>query len=307
LSDGAKEHFEGGRLSYKGEYLKPAKRLLVDLVVSKVGLEKALAFADRLFKRLERQGHRVVIAPHGEDLRRAGVHEDEDSRRREDYNNLWYPCRCTVAYFGTVAIGLTVIEMVEDIEMRYVDGEYIRANDPKTRMRELISRRPTWTTTQAKPTGRLRLQAFSPYPLASWVRSWQESKTRGMGSQIKNIVEGLEAAAPEIVRLLEEGERRAEIEHREWLKRQEEWRIEEKKRRAALAHKESRVDLLQIIRDWGEANRIEQFFQDAERRAADLGESERVRVLERLKLARGMVGSVDAMDHFIQWKSPEER
>lgn len=74
-----------------------------------------------------------------------------------------------------------------------------------------------------------------------------------------------------------------------------------------MALKESRGELFQIISEWSEANRIELFFQDAERRAAGLEESERVRVLERLKLARGMIGSADAMDHFMEWKSPEER
>lgn len=38
LIRGAKGHFEGGRTSRDSEYLKPAKRLLVDLVVSKRGL-----------------------------------------------------------------------------------------------------------------------------------------------------------------------------------------------------------------------------------------------------------------------------
>jgi len=42
LTSDAKSHFEAGRLSYSAEYLKPAKRLLVDLAVTKTGLDKAL-------------------------------------------------------------------------------------------------------------------------------------------------------------------------------------------------------------------------------------------------------------------------
>ncbi len=38
-----------------------------------------------------------------------------------------------------------------------------------------------------------------------------------------------------------------------------------------------------------------------------LNEEERDRLLERLRLARELVGSIDALDHFLQWRSPEER
>lgn len=67
---GAKAHFETGSLSYEGDYLKPAKKLLLDLAVTKAGLDKALSFANELFLSLEENGHRVVIAPHGEYLGR---------------------------------------------------------------------------------------------------------------------------------------------------------------------------------------------------------------------------------------------
>ena len=49
LTIGAKVHFETGRLSYEAGYLKPAKRNIVDLVVSKTGLDKALSFATMAF------------------------------------------------------------------------------------------------------------------------------------------------------------------------------------------------------------------------------------------------------------------
>jgi len=44
--------------------------------------------------------------------------------------------RCTVVYIGTVAIGLTVIELSEKAEGRYVNGEYVRLTDfvPKRRV-----------------------------------------------------------------------------------------------------------------------------------------------------------------------------
>lgn len=32
-------------------------------------------------------------------------------------------------YIGTLAIGLTIIEMSEEVEVRYVNGKYIRESD----------------------------------------------------------------------------------------------------------------------------------------------------------------------------------
>jgi hypothetical protein len=147
---GAKEHFETGRLSHEGDYLKPAKKLLIDLVVSKTGLDKALSFANDLFLFLEAKGHRVVIAPNNEQFWRADVDEHEEPRKNNGYNNLWSPWRSTVVYIGTVAIGLTVIEMSEEVKVRYVNGKFIREEDyipPKRGPHPY-----TWTTEKISQT-----------------------------------------------------------------------------------------------------------------------------------------------------------
>lgn len=309
LLNGAKALFESGRLSYEVGYLKPAKRLLVDLIVTKTALDKTLTFANQLFLLLEERGHRVVLSPKTETFRRSSVDEYEVPRKRGgyDFNNLWCPYRCTVVYVGTVAIGLTIIEMVEEVEVRYVDGKYIREKDYVPSKRRGYGFDRGWKTKKDFSTGRLRLQAYSPYPRAEWVYRWQETNNRDLVSQTKAIVKELERATVEIARLVEEGERQAEIERREWEAQQEERRREEAERRAAEALKKSKEELLQIIAGWAEANRIEQFFQDAERRAAKLSGDKKLKMLERLKLARKLVGSVDALDHFMAWRSPDER
>lgn len=309
LIHGAKELFEAGRLSRDVAYLKPFKRLLVDLIVTKAALDKSLTFANQLFLRFEERGHRVVLSPKTENFRRAAVDEYEVPRRRGgyDFNNLWCPYRCTVVYVGTVAIGLTIIEMAEEVEVRYVDGKYIRDKDYVQPKRRSYAFDHSWATNKDFPTGRLRLQAYSPYPRAAWSRCWQETKSRDLGSKIKTIVKELKAAAADIARLVEEGERQAELERQRWEAEQEQLRREETKRRAAQARKDSTADLLQIIAGWAEANRIEKFFRDAERRAGNLGGEEKVKMLERLRLARELVGSIDALDHFLAWRSPDER
>lgn len=166
LIRGAKSLFEVGRLSYEGGYLKPGKYLLPDLTVTKSGLDKALSFANQLFLSLEERGHRVVIAPYGEHFRREAVDEREKPGKSHHYNNLWSPGRPTVVYIGTVAIGLTIIEISEEVEACYVNGEYVRTSDyvPPKRGRYAIDH--GWTTKKDFPTGRLCLQAYSPYPRA---------------------------------------------------------------------------------------------------------------------------------------------
>lgn len=62
-----------------------------------------------------------------------------------------------------------------------------------------------------------------------------------------------------------------------------------------------------IIRAWAETKRIEEFFADAERRAEDLSDDEKGIGLERLKLARELVGSTDALKWLRSWMAPDER
>ena len=161
---GAKPLFEAGRLSWHGKYLKPTKKLLVDLAVTQTGLDKAIAFANELFLALEARDHRVVIAPNSEHFHRAKVDERENPGKGHHHNDLWSPMRCTVVYIGTVAIGLTVIEMSEEAEARYMNGEYVRLTDYVPKRRGRYAQDYGWTNTHDFPTGRLCLQAYSPYP-----------------------------------------------------------------------------------------------------------------------------------------------
>ena len=117
----------------------------------------------------------------------------------------------------------------------------------------------------------------------------------------------MEKATVEIARLVEEGERQAEIERQRWEAQQERWRREEDARRAAKALKDSREELLQIIDAWVEAKRLEAFFGDAERRARDLPDGQNERSIERLRQARALIGSTDALERFDAWRAPEER
>jgi len=307
LTIDAKSHYEAGRLSYSGGYLKPAKKLLIDLAITKTGLDKALSFANQLFLALETRGHRVLIAPNTERFCRADVDEREIPEKHNHYNNLWSPQRCTVVYIGTVAIGLTIIELSENVESRYINGEYVRLSDyvPKRRDRYVADR--GWTSTHDFPTGRLCLQAYSPYPRAQWTQQWRETKKRDLSPRIPAIISELTKATVDIARLVEEGERQAVLERQRWAAQIERWEREEAKRHAAKALKESKEELLKIIETWATSKRLEAFFADAERRLEGLKEEERVRALDRLRHARKLIGNIDALERFQSWKAPEER
>lgn len=307
LIKGAKSLFESGRLSHNSIYLKPAKKLLVDLTVSKAGLDKALSFANQLYLSFESCGHRVVIAPQGEHLQRVEVDEREVQDRRQRYSDLWSPLRCTVVYIGTVAFGLSIIEMSEEVGVRYVNGEYVRESEYVAPKRRRFAPDHTWTTTREFPTGRLCLQAYSPYYRAKWVHHWRETKDCALTGRIPAIVKELERDVVDVARLIEEGQRQAELEHQRWEAQQAIWERERAERRAAEALKDSKEELHHIIDLWAESKRLEQFFADAERRVADLDADERLRILDRLKSARELIGSVDALERFRSWKSPEER
>lgn len=149
-------------------HLKPYKKLLVDITASRSGLDKALDFAKELFNALESAGHRVVIAPSDAQFHRERIDEKEVPPKKEPrydpygYDRRWSPFRPTVVYVDSIAFGLAVIEMTESVEMRYVNGKYIRESEyvpPKTR--RYVDH--TWTTTRDLPSGRMQLVVYSPY------------------------------------------------------------------------------------------------------------------------------------------------
>ena len=193
LINGAKRHFDKLISVHDAGYLKPTKKLLVDLVVSKQCLDKALSLANKLFLSLESKGHHVVIAPQSEEFHRENLKQHEVPKNYS-YQSLWSPWRCTVVYIGTVAIGLTIVEMSEEREEKL----------------------------------------------------------------------------------------------------------------AAEALKQSREQLFQIIDSWAEANRIDKFFRGAEQRANDLGDENKLKILERLQRARELIGSTEALEHFVRWRTPDE-
>jgi L-lactate utilization protein LutC len=309
LIRGAKAHFENSRTVKEDGYLKPYKQLLVDVTTSKASLDKALDLANDLFNALESVGHRVMLSPSDAQLRRKQVEERESPTKARDYwqhGGLWSPGRPTVVYVGTVAIGLSVIEMSENVTMRYVRGGYIRDSDyvpPRNRYQA----EHTWTTQQDVPSGRMRIRAFSPYGAVDWSTHWQETKAAGLRSQIRAIVAEIEAAAPMLVEKLEEEERQAEIRRQQWEIEKEKRRREEDRQRIEQSVADNKADLREVIERWSYIMGIERFLGGVEDAARTLPQAQKEATLERLALARAFLGTQDPLDFFRDWKTPIER
>lgn len=302
----ARSHFENVEET-DGGYLKPTKKLMVDLITSSPTVDRALAVANELFLLLEDRGHHVMIAPRDRVFRRAEFDEREESRSINHYPRLWQPYRSTVVFIGTVAIGLTLFEMSEEVEAKWVDGKYVRASELPVPKRRSWAYSNDWISKHDFASGRLCLQAYSPYHDTTWKQQWRETKSVNLKTRLKTIARELTKAATVIAEQVTEAERRAEIRRIEWEAQQERWRREREEQRRKDAIRESREELYAIIQEWGKAKRIEGFFSEVEQFAQELNDGERQSLTSRLQEARAQMLGPNALKRFLAWKSAEER
>jgi len=304
---GARELFHGSRTAYDSQYLRPSKQLLVDLVVTESGLEKGLTVANRLFSAFEARGYRVSIAKSEDKFHyRPDIDEREVPRKtdRHGRHHLWGPRRITVARVGEMAFGLTIIELSEDVEMRYVGGQYVRETEVTARLAKR-SGDWSWTTRKDLPTGRFSILAYSPYGFAKWRKQWREERDTPL-LESRKIVEELENSIPEIRGLIEEGKREAEREHQRWRAQWEQWKREEDAKKRAEALEESSKQMHSIIEDWAESKRLEAFFKNAREELSLMPANDREVLRQKLDQAQALIGETAALKRFLEWKTPEE-
>lgn len=307
LLRGAKELFLAGRESWTVGYLKPSKRLLVDLIASKSGLEKALDFANRLFFAMENDGHLVDFCAPGQYYNRAEVEFREKPSNVPAHENLWSPSRGTAVSVQGTVFGLTIIEMAEEVEVRYVNGKYVRLADhepPKRRRYQIDS---GWTSRRDMPSGRLCLQAYSPYRGTTWVQRWVETASKDLTAVIPSIIGALRAAVPEIARQVDTAEQEAQRRQKQWEEQKARWDREREEERVAKALKDSTDGLLAIIEDWSAAKRLEDFFRTARREIEVLPSGDRELLGERLDRAQSLVAGPSPLERLRLWTAPDER
>lgn len=312
LLRGVEGHFLKSRKVEEGEFLRPYKLLLPDLVTSEACLKRALDLANQLYTALERKGYRVLIAPPDQNLGRSEIEEQEvpaKDRRygRHSFGTIWSPHRPTVTYIGSVPVGLALTEMTERVTLRYINGQYYREDSPQVRSAKPWRLTHSWTTEQDLPSGRFRLVAYSPYPGVKWATNWQETRKRNLDSMISAIVRTLKSSEVELQDLMLTADREAAKRKKELEEAQERWRREEDQRHVAQAQADSQKQLADIIEKWANATSVERFFAEAEARLKNVDEIHRGPLQERLNLIRSMVGTLDPLDFLNEWVAPEER
>ncbi|MDX8508368.1 hypothetical protein RFM41_23935 [Mesorhizobium sp. VK25A] len=298
---GVEEHFRKTRDVKDGEFLRPYKRILPDLISSEAALLRALSIANDLYLALHKQGYRVHIAQAADDLHRIHIKEQEVERKDRKYGryhsgSIWAPDRPTVFYIDTVPIGLALTEMTERVSMRYLNGEYHREDSRLIRSAKPWQLTHSWTTDQDMPSGRFRVVVYSPKGGVDWSVSWQDTEQETLGKLIPRIVETVKGVKDNLQRLMTAAD---EAEAKRKKEREEEWERylrQEDARKTAQALADSREQLAEIIDRWGRAMTVERFFADAEERLKSTDDERRQRLEERLSLARAMMESVDPLD-----------
>lgn len=304
---GARHHFESGRPVDEHSHLRPHKRLLVDVNASAAGIEKALGFANDLFNAFEAKGYRIVMAPPDEELWGTSVDEREAAGPLKDRWNtrrLWCPQRPTVVYIGSVAIGLAVVEMSENIAVRYVGGVYIPERDYVPPKRG--ETRYSFTTTKDVPSGRLRLVAYSPYGSVFWTNQWQGTGSASLSSKIPALIRAIEDMAPELVTRIEEARVRAEVAHKKWLADVEARERAEDRKRIEQSKLNSAEQLDKAIGHWTKAMSIRRFFDAVEAQLLGLAAGDAETARQRLESGRALLQAQDPVEALLTWRTPHE-
>jgi hypothetical protein len=275
------------------------------MIVSKKALDNALDAANQLFLAFEDFDCRVQLAPKGVYFNRPDV--DEREKPDEGYRvfNHWSSYRSTVVYVGTVAIGLTLYELSEQIEMRYLKGKYVPVSEIKSKAIDFDNY--SWTTIKDQASGKFCLRAYSPYGGTSWQHEWKVDCSKDLKRLGHKIAKELALHAETISLLVEEAERKAEIERQRWEEERERWRREEEERRKEKAIKDSREELFEVIERWAEVKRINGFFQEVESLAQNLEPEQKSEINQRLEKARELIGELDAIECLTSWRAPDER
>lgn len=291
----------------ENDILRPFKRLLVDVLASEKMLDAVLDAAQVLFDACVRRGHHVGIAAGGSQMHRTDVELLEKPSSRHYHRAVWSPERPTLVHVGGVAIGLTVFEMTEEVEVVYVNGKYLPVRD----LSDLQLRRYTgthhWRSKEEHASGRICLQAYCPSWRVKWTKRWPEVKPGSFQGMVPHIVSELEGLAPDLARQLEEARIQAEEEQRRWEEERRTREQEAERQRREKARQDAKRDLLAVIEAWDEARRISDFFRAAEVRLNQGVGGADPAALDRLRLAKDLIGQPDPLALLKSWRAPEER
>jgi len=306
LIKGAKALFLNGRESRVGSYLKPAKRLLPEIHVTKAALDLALTFANALFKQLEQQGHRVTLASLGEQIHCPPIETRDKPDRTNPYIDLWSPSRRTVAYVKGTAIGIAIFELNESTRVRYFNGTYVKEEDfvaPKSKW----SRDAHWGTTMDIPCGRLAVMAYASYYSEKWSRVWKEEKAGTFLSRIEKLAKEIASCDTEAVATVTRGKQAAAAEELRYEQMRRSWQEAQEKERLQKALAESKADLDQMLTSFQQMKQLEEFVEHIRAHQAILDPASQQKLTELISEARVLYKSGSCLQEFLAWTPPAER
>lgn len=293
-----------GRVTEEGLY-RPRKRLLPDIITSEKQLETIVRLGNKIYRHLESCGHRVRISNISGGLHRTDIDPCPVSKKQGGYyHSLWHPERPTVVYIDETPIGLSLFETLREQEMQYIHGEYVPVSTVSAASKQRLGW-ATWSTTRLVPSGEFCLQAYAPYQSTNWVQQWRGSSSK-LAAQLDEITQTLQHAVPVINALVEEARRAAEKWRREWDESMERQRREEQAKRMAKAIEAARTELLAIIDDWSQYQRVAAFFEEILEQSQDIPQEARMQIMSKLAAAQKLFGGADTLARLAQWTPPEE-
>ncbi|EAA5044036.1 hypothetical protein DFV82_08555 [Salmonella enterica subsp. enterica serovar London] len=292
----------------KDGYYKPTKKKLLDLNVSETGFNSAIDFLSRFFSALGKQGYWVRLAEGNEGFHCQGIDIKEDPKEGGlRYDSLWRPCSASIICVGDMLFAFSLAEMTEYVPAKEVNGRYIRDETMIRWMRGKYDKPFRYVIKHALPTGRFFLQLYSPYSSTNWQAEFRQTKQCGLISQIPKIISAMCDAVPLIKKQQEEARIKAEERRIQWELDEKRYREKERVRREKEAYNASLAELEAIMVQWAEDKRIEQFFREAELDAVDFDEQQRLKIMERLQLARQFLSVDKAAERLMKWRIPQER
>jgi hypothetical protein len=285
-------------------YLKPNKKIIPDIFVTPACVEKSISFANTLFIAFAKEGYEVHFA--GYDERpfyspEYDILEDESKTRR--FKDIWSPSKSTIVDIGGVMFGIKIFEMLIEETAIYLDGDYIRLSEFTPALERKARYHHTWESVREYGSGRLCLMFYS---YDKWTYRVKEVKGQKLEKQITEIIQHLKDSVPELLEIKERLRQEREQREREWEEDKRRRAIEQEQEIITKATEKSRQWVNEIIENWGEAMRVHNFFNSIEEDIKQLDEPRRSHLLDRARLAKELVGTVDPLDYMAQWKTPDE-
>lgn len=177
-------------------YYKSTKRKLLDMNTSDTGLNIAEAFMLKFFAAAESRGFRVRLVERGDCFRRRDITFAEHGTCNYLYPALWRPSGPSIISAEGVSVGFSLVEMTEEVPVKEVKGRYVRDKRMINWSRGKNSAQLGYYSRRHIPSGRFRLQLYSPYESEGWHQIFSQTKTCSLISQIPKIIKAAQAALP---------------------------------------------------------------------------------------------------------------